>query len=433
MKLVLTDFDNKASQRLLKNFDQSNIQYRHVTAHYDGFSVDSVLNPFAFHIGAIGQADQHLYFNQVNVPEFYEVRNENGSRAQILQGDNVVGYVIYAAGGKRIVKEVQWLARNGKTTLVERYNRQGQKFADSIFGKDGKESKVIYYKADEIVITYDVPTKSVHLNQTGQTFANLNDFVLDYVKNIVLAENDIDEVIFNNLSTPYFVSRGLAVKSSFYFQELIKNEIPGNMLQIMAGNTKTSRILFENNKQLKRVEFLVKEQNILVKTDLKYLGNIEKFRRENHFRQKMLTITRSDAILHDETIATKFKDYEWTIAAPTNVSDKLKNFGKTHENVTVLEQIRLKEIDDLLENHDYYLDLNQAQEVENVIERAYFEGLVVIGDQKVVKNGNYELVLVKEEEITDLLAREDKDFALRILHTKKGSPATISDYQTAFN
>ena len=66
------------------------------------------------------------------------------------------------------------------------------------------------------------------------------------------------------------------------------------------------------------------------------------------------------------------------------------------------------------------------------MERAYFEGLLVLGDQKVLKNGNYEIVLVTEEEILDWLARPNQEAVFNVLRTKKGTPATIEDYQEMF-
>jgi accessory Sec system glycosyltransferase GtfB len=227
------------------------------------------------------------------------------------------------------------------------------------------------------------------------------------------------------MSTPFFVSNQLTeIPGSLYFQEVIGTEIPGNMLSILSGKTPTSRILFENAKEQAKVDQMATEKQVT----LDYLGAIENFKREISFRPKLLTITRSDQILYDEAIS-QLTDYQWTIAAPSEVSEKLRNFANQHDNVHVLEAIPLSDIDKLLDEHDIYLDLNKGNDVDNVVRRAYLEGLLVIGDKSVVKNPGYELILENEKEITDVLKRPDKEVALRVLREKRGKPATVADYQ----
>jgi len=436
MKLILTDFNNRPTKRFIGSLEKSKVSYKNLVIHYDGFLPEGAVNPFAYYIGAEEQPEKHLYFNQIKVPKYYEIRNENGRRATIAQGDNLIGYVYYADGGERIVKEVHWLNKSNKITLVERYNQQGNKYADVIYNKDEKESKVLYYKNNQVIIEHDIQSGSINHFVEGklESFPTLIKFIINYIKTVVFKEHDIDEAVFNGLGTSYFVSHDLDIPSSLYFQELIKDEIPGNMQGILKGNRSVKRVIFESNKQL------TKAMNIIAKTELThnpsvemvYLGAIEEFTRENKLRKKFLTLTRSDNILHAEAFVQRFPDVEWTIAAPTDVSDKLRNFANKYENVHLIKQMLLSDIDSLLESHDYYLDFNSGQEVSNIVERAYFEGLLVLGDQKVLKNGNYEIVLVTEEEILDWLARPNQEAVFNVLRTKKGTPATIEDYQEMF-
>lgn len=268
-------------------------------------------------------------------------------------------------------------------------------------------------------------SRSIELfqNHLRQSFENLTDFVVNYVKNLPI---DFDEVIYNNLSTPCFVANRLPAPSTLYFQEVIKDKIPGNMLSLLEGKMTTTRILFENEKELKKVQKMAES----CKIDLAYLGAIEYFRRKNTFRSRLLTLTRSDQILYDEAIASQFPDLKWTIAAPSDISEKLRQFGERHPNVTVLEQIKPDSIDALLADHDIYLDLNRGNEVDSVVQRAYLEGMITMTDQKVCKNPFYELVLVKEDEILAALARKDKAFILNALHQKKGKLTTPTDWRT---
>lgn len=433
MKLVLTDFYHQATQRFLTSLDRASIDYTHVNIVYDGFLPTGALNPFASAIGTVEMPDKALHYNEIEVPELYEIRNENGTRAEILNGDRVVGYVYYVPNTPRLVREVVWVDQLGKPVIVHRYNRQGFKFADGLFDSEEKEIKTIYYRATgEKVLTVDIASRIVisEVADKPQVFVNLTAFVVDYIKKLSIKA---DEIIFNSMSTPFFVSNALTESpGTLYFQEVIRKAIPGNMEMILNGKTPTKRILFENEKELIKTKKLAKEKKI--NAELEYLGAIEKFTRENNYRPKVLTITRSDQVLYDESIADLFckQNVKWTIAAPSEVSDKLRNFANTHDNVSVLEAIPAKEVDKLLSENDIYLDINKGNDYENSVRRAYLEGLLVIGDKSVIKDPDHELVLETEQEIIDVLKRPDKQVAMKVLREKKGKPVTVNDYRRMF-
>lgn len=423
MKLVLTDFYHQATRRFLSSLTTAEVPYQHVTVNYNGFLPNDVLNPFSHAISAEDMPDHDLHYNQIKVPEFYEIRNTDGTKAEILYGDNLMGYVHYAPHSHRLVREVLWLNKKAVPTLGYRYNRKGFKYSDVLYNFEGKAVKELYFNArGEQVLTVDLMTGVII--SPHQVFSNLAEFVANYLKGL---DFDYDEILINSMSTPFFVTNRMANKpSSLYFQETIKQELPGNMTMILDGKTSTRRILFENEKELQKVKRLTSSQ----KADLLYLGAIEDFRRENAFRKKFLTITRSDQILYDKEIANALKEKHatWTIAAPSEVSDKLRAFATEHENVSVLEAIRRSQLPELLSEHDIYLDLNQGTDWEDVIQSAYLEGMLVISDKKTAKNPGYELVLEKEE-IEEVISSADKASLLALLHEKKGQPASKKDYK----
>ncbi|MDR0299586.1 MAG: hypothetical protein LBI13_05835 [Streptococcaceae bacterium] len=431
-KLVLTDFYHQATERFLSSLKEAEIPYLHVNVTYDGFASGEIYNPIAHVIGSESMPDVALHYNEIKVPEFYEIRNLDGLKAEILQGDVVRGFVYYAPNTNRLVKEVAWLNRLGVATIAYRYNRQGFKFADVLFNHEGKPVKEIYYNVKgRKVLTYDVISRTIiqHSSYRDKVFPSMTLFVKDYLTEFV---DKIDEILINSMSTPFFVTNQLPeIPSTLYFQEAIAKEIPGNMQQILTGKTSTKRILFENAKELAKIEKMAQAKEV----QLSYLGAIEKIHRENHYRRKFLTITRSDQILYDENMAKLLEQIgaTWTIAAPSEISDKLRAFASSHQNVRVLEAINPKKVPELLEDHDIYLDINQGGDWENIIQRAYLEGLLVIADKSVAKNAGYELILEAEREILDLISRPDLSIALRVLREKKGKPAIIQDYQAAFN
>jgi accessory Sec system glycosyltransferase GtfB len=445
MKLVLTDFYHQPTQRFLASLKEASIPYQHVNVTYDGFAPSEILNPIASAIGADTLPDKAFHYNEVRVPEFYEIRNLDGIKAEILQGDVLRGYVYYAPNTNRLVREVVWLNRAGIPTIAYRYNRQGFKFADILYNFEGKSQKEIYYTAEgKKVLTYDVASRIIIAHSDNKddnkVFPNMTAFVKEFVLKVAATanevDNQVDEILINSMSTPFFVSSQIPeIPSTLYFQEAIGDEIPGNMQQILTGNTSTMRILFENAKVLAKTEQLAQKQNETKNVQLAYLGAIENIRRENTYRRNYLTITRSDQILYDENIAKLLLELggTWTIAAPSEISDKLRAFADAHTNVSVLEAISPKKLPELLEKHDIYLDINQGNEWENLVQRAYLEGLLVIADKSVAKNPSYELILENEAEIATLVSRSDLSAELRVMREKKGKPASIQDYQAVFS
>ncbi|MDR0297303.1 MAG: hypothetical protein LBI11_01395 [Streptococcaceae bacterium] len=435
MKLILTDFYHQATARFINSLNQAKTSFLHVNVTSDGWLPEAVESPFLHYTGFAKLPDKALHYNELSMPDFLEIRNLDGAKAEIRNGEIIKGIIFYQPDTTRLVREVQWLNRAGKLRLTERYNRQGAKFADSLFDAEGKELKTIYFDASgEKIITLDEVTKAVIL-KTGAhetVFANVALFVAHYLRErLSVSADKIDELVFNSLSTPLFASNLLSeLPGTLYFQEVIHDAVPGNMLAILEGKTPTTRILFENAKELEKVAKLAPNRAIA----LDYLGAIENFTRENRFRPHALTITRSDQILYDEAVAEALaaRKITWTIAAPSEISDKLRAFGETHDNVTVLEQMPFSKIDDLLAENDYYLDLNQGADTQNTVQRAYQEGLLVIADMTTQKNAAYELLLENEKEICDVLRRPNQSIVLNVLRNKKGAPATVSDYRAMF-
>ncbi|MDR0199490.1 MAG: hypothetical protein LBI43_02815 [Streptococcaceae bacterium] len=433
MKLLLTDFYHQATERFKTSLKRAEIDLTHVNITYDGWLPEGVHNPISYYLGYFDAPEKPLHYNQLEVPDFWEIKNSDGARAEILDGETLKGYVIYQPDTARLIREVEWLDLAGNRILTERYNRQGQRFAQSLFDADGKEMKTLYFNAaGEKVLTVDGPSKAVILEipgKTPQVFENFTAFTCHYLRDFGLER--WDEVLFNSLSTPFFVSNALSeLPGTLYFQEPIRDAIPGNMQTILSGKTPAKRILFENAKELAKAQKLVTNPGV----SMGYLGAIEHFTRENQFRKRALTLTRSDQILYDEGLAVAMASFQmtWTIAAPSEISDKLRNFALNHANVTVLEAYPLGDFDKLLAENDIYLDLNQGKDTQNAVQRAYLEGLLVVGDMKTAKNGPYEILLENEKEITDVLKAANKQRSLDFLRSKKGKQASPSDYQEAF-
>lgn len=423
MKLLLTDFYNDATKRLADSFVRSKMGFVHVNIYPEAVLLRQIYCPF-FTDRAV--SEKKLYFNQISVPQFYEIRHENENGAKILRGEKQVGRVNYVSSGNRLVKRVDWWSDSARTVLSEHYDASGEKSFEDFFGDSGQVQKTIFYQGGSPVTSWDRQSGAISLfeNQKWVAFSSLVDFTRNFIKNLPF---EFDEIIYNSLSTSCFVALKFSQFSSLYFQEPIEQAIPGNMQVLLQGQQPTRRIFFEDEKTLEKVKKKAESSQI----SLDYLGNVEFFRRENRGQRTALTLTWSDEILYASQIA-RFPELLWTIATPTEASPRLKKFVQKNENVSLIEHLNLNKLDEYLENFDFYLDLNQGSEVAKVVERAYFEGMIVLTERSVAKNETYSLVSKNEQELLELWAEKPKNL-LQKLHEKRGEVMTATSFKEKFD
>ena len=78
------------------------------------------------------------YFNQINVPDFWEISASNSSgRVRDFTRDR--GNIFYAEPKhKRLVRVVDWHDDRGTARAGDHYNRYGALYARTFFNKEGK-------------------------------------------------------------------------------------------------------------------------------------------------------------------------------------------------------------------------------------------------------------------------------------------------------
>lgn len=100
-------------------------------------------------------------------------------------------------------------------------------------------------------------------------------------------------------------------------------------------------------------------------------------------RHHAFTYTASGNLEHIEFLIKALPQLEFHIAAPTRVSQNLRNLEQ-HPNVSIYTQIHHEEIiEEFLSRADIYLDINHFHEVANVIDRALEKSIPVFGFKNV--------------------------------------------------
>ena len=113
--------------------------------------------------------------------------------------------------------------------------------------------------------------------------------------------------------------------------------------------------------------------------------------------------TYSDQLEGLEYLLSSLPEVDFHVAAPTNVSDYLRSFER-FSNFQLYEYCQTREVSDrILEMSDFYLDINQWDEVDNIVGRALAIGKPIFAFENVVHRKNEEIQVFKIKEKSKML------------------------------
>ena len=163
------------------------------------------------------------------------------------------------------------------------------------------------------------------------------------------------------------------------------------------------------------------------------LGYVYDFKRENQHSNRVLICTNSDHIERLQEIIYAAPDMEYHICALTEMSSKLMDFNR-FSNVTLYPACKSKDIEQLFDSCDYYLDINHEGEIVDAVKEAFLHNMLILGFKEVAHNVRYTLneFLFQSNEYMDLvkilLDSTKLDLYLSKQRTKAMSQSII-DYQ----
>ena len=437
--LFIIDRLDKRTEQLISSLNQADIPLEKITIHYEGISDRSDWNPFLYYTHSTTLDGRPLFFNEINVPTFNEIRHINVSTANILNGDETIGKIRYYPGQERYVRQVDWLNKNGKKTISDCYSMKGLHYCTVNYDDKEKEiSKIWINSQGEDCIWQNMRNQQILLKDKGMLylFNNLTEFTLHFLEELyskgLLTERK--RCIINHLGTPLFIARRLNhVSTTIFWQESLNGELPKNMTDEIEFPTTIDGIVFDNQSNLKKALEAYPEKTKR-KTQFYYLSPLEKFQRDSKYRKRAVTFTYSDQIHLIEEIASTLVEIQWTIAAPTDVSAKLRSYESKFNNITVMDWVTKETINELIETHDIYLDFNQGQQIDDCLHKAYLNQLIIFALEETAKDPRYELLLrnnvqsiesIKETIGSTCIWRQ----SLNGLRTKNGPISSVADYQ----
>lgn len=349
-----------------------------VVIHDDGYLPNGMTSPYSYFCHMEKGRGKPLYFNQVPVPEFWQITGTNNT-GEIWNFSEKRGTIYYHEPKHlRLVKNVDWLNLAGKVYLTDHYNQYGWLYAKTYFNDQEQVLSKVYYnqKGEEVVLENHV-TGSILLSWQKKSyyFENRSDFIRFYFEEAGL---DTSAIWYNSLSTPFIISYYLGDKGEdiLFWQEKIGDHIPGNMSLILEGHAKrTKRIIVQDQQTYEQIRSLLpKEQQ----SKVSYLGYIYPERRANQNQKKILILTNSDQLHGLDTLLEMLADYQFHIAALTEMSNKLTAYGDK-EQVTLYPNTTPQQVAHLFEQCDIYLDINEGDEILSALRQAFESNLVIAG------------------------------------------------------
>ena len=379
------------SQNLYNSFIAAGIGCNTVVINDDGFLPDGVISMYQYFTGTDKALGKPRYFNQVDVPDYWEINSTNNS-GTINDKGRLKGRIFYAnPTNKRIVRAVEWLDDTGKVRLCDYYNRVGLLYARATFDKNQKLILKSYFdmKSREIIVeNYITNDITLNYNEKVLIFKNKTEFVLYYLEETGLNKT---RLFINSLGTPFFVSNSLGVdkklpiKSDILFwQEYPRDDVPGNMSYILEGKSPRIHDIYVQ----KKASYDKLINNGLDKSKVHSLGFVYPFVRHTHHNNEALILTNSDKIDHIADIVREREMIHFHIAAITEMSTKLMSLDK-YDNVTLYPTVTMWRVDDLYGKCDIYLDINRENEILRAVSRAFYNNQLIFGFKETMHNINY--------------------------------------------
>ena len=389
--VLLMDSYGEDSKKLYTSFVMAGKKYPAFVIEDDGFLPEGVTSVFGYFLGKFEPSEtvpgKPRYFNQITVPEFWEI-SANNTSGKVHELNKERARIFYTEPKhKRLVKVVDWLDDNGVVRSSDHYNKYGALYARTVFNAKGQKVNKSYFSADgrEIVMENYV-TRDIILNEGKQVriFHTKREFVAYVLEKAGYAQH---RVFYNTLSTSFFVSENLKENGKgdvLFWQEPINNEIPGNMLGILKGiSRRTAKVMVQRQDSYEKLLALGAPAKIIHP-----LGFIYPFEKENAGKPEALICTNSDNIAELERIVTALPEVHFSIAALTEMSSKLMGMDK-YSNVSLYPGVKMPVLDELFDRTDFYLDINHESEIVSAVQQAFLHNHLIFAFRETLHNATY--------------------------------------------
>ncbi|GAA4156553.1 accessory Sec system glycosylation chaperone GtfB [Gryllotalpicola daejeonensis] len=431
--LALFDSFDEATRQLTRSLHAAGIPFTPVVITYQGELPDDALCPFVAYTG-LPRTGRPLFFNEVPVPPWCEIRHGREEHGEILRDGFLLGRINYEANSFRQVESVDWLLPDGAVSHTDLYDRYGSRYATR-YCSNGAAYQTVYSGPGEWTIEVDHATRVIVLRSATRVLAfdSLTQFVSFFIDDQRIPH---DSLLINSLSYPLFVARARAThpNTTLFWQEPMPGAVPENMALELELPTALRRIVFFD--EALRAKVAAHHPNTAV--ELAYLSHLDQFAEKRDYDpRRAFILTASDEIPGLVELLEAFPDVTISVAAMTLMSAKLHDLAARYPNLVLTPTINHTGIRTELEQASVYLDINAGPEVLDVVRAAYHLDLVVLALGAQAKAPDFSLTSATVDELKARVdavtsTRSARSRALDELHTQHGPLSTAEDWRPLF-
>lgn len=408
---MLNVFDtySRESQDLLHSMQESGFTHPTVVLEPNGFLPDGVESPFLYFLGQPKGEKRGRYFNEVPVPDFWEISGDNSSAKVNYYGQEKARIAYHATSYKRIVESMEWLDDKGQVVMIERYNQYGRKIAITTCDAQGHPLVTTYFEGDTERLTENHQTGDLILtleHQPMRIFKNRLDYFVFYLE---YRGFNLDGLVYNTLATSFSLSlqlgnKGIKGRDVLVWQEPLHDSLPGNMQLILKSpEIRTKKILVPQNATYHRALQLSSQDQ---HASFGPLGYLYDFKVKDDIRKDTFVLTNSDQIEALTYLVESLPDVTFRVAALTEMSASLLSMVR-YPNVVLYQNISQERIQELLKISSIYLDINHYAEVQGIVRKAFEHQQVILAFSHTVHDRTYlaQANIFEQGKEADLVAR----------------------------
>lgn len=320
----------------------------------DGFLPEGVLSPSSYFVAQQENQilkEKKLYYDFIEVPEFWEIRSDKADGAIYDMGQKKASIYFQYPYAERYVQRVEWFMESGFVYKIDYYGKYGFKYKSEWRGTDNQVDLRVFYSSKNQEVVVEQPkskTISIHLNGEMQAYFMSYEAYYQYAFSKMGKNTDCMVLVEN--------------------QEQIRN--------VLKQQHTIKFACFTSWELLDHYEKAGGKNGV-------YFVNIPKQYPKNHGNGEILILTDSDQIEGITVLINGLPHMNFHIAANTEVSDKLINLGK-NDNVQIYPGISNSKAEELWQKCDIYLDINHFREIRNAVDQASQRNLVILGYENTI-------------------------------------------------
>ncbi len=432
--IFLMDHPGREAFLLYQSLQKAGYSFRTVALEDDGFLPEGVESPYRY-FGGWKREKQAAprYFSRLKVPDLWEIRS-TGTEGSVWDYETKRAQILYAEpASRRYIQTVNWLDSAGKSVWQDHYDDAGNLYARTTCDAEGRAVLRSYYAENgEERLVENLQTHVILLREKKENgrmeehlFRGKAEFILYYLKR---TEADCSRIFFNSLSYPLFVQRQIrSSEVSFgkqhpeigsqtgtqemqergrenrksggdvlFWQEDIYGKLPGNMVTVLNDPMGVTRIAVQSPEVFDKIREQVRDhavENGIADAEkaeqvFRPVGQIYPIADPVKEKRSICVLTNSDDIEHLSELTGALPQYTFRIGALTEMSDKLMAMGRK-PNVFLYPGMGEKLAQHLLEESEFYLDINHGNEIVDAVWNAWLQRSVIFAFRETVHNPAY--------------------------------------------